>query len=80
MILWGVIFLEEVRVLVVKLVGLNWIKLEVVGINSKRYYDFILILEEIVKLEYIGILLYDFSGDFEVVFFYLEGFWIWNVF
>ncbi|WP_069587902.1 hypothetical protein [Neomoorella thermoacetica] len=79
-LLRGPIFPEEVRVLAVKPLGSNRIKLEAVGVGSRRYYDPVLTLEELGELECAGTSAFDFSGDPERAFLYLEGLRIRNAF
>ncbi|HHV78171.1 MAG TPA: DUF3883 domain-containing protein [Firmicutes bacterium] len=76
----GSIFPEPVKVVAIRDIGSKMVKIEAVGVNSRRYYDPILGPDElatIVKSSEHHLVL---SGEAEHVFLYLEGMRIRNAF
>ncbi|WP_287194335.1 helicase-related protein [Syntrophothermus sp.] len=76
----GPIFPEPVKVVAIRDIGSKMVKIEAVGVNSRRYYDPILgpnELATIVKSSEHHLVL---SGEAEHVFLYLEGMRIRNAF
>ncbi|NVM56067.1 MAG: helicase, partial [Candidatus Helarchaeota archaeon] len=72
-VLEGPFWREHVRVISSKTVGGLRIKLEVVGVNSERYYHQILSEEDLKKLKVAKESKIDFSGDPEAFFLATEG-------
>lgn len=76
----GSIFPEPVKVLVVRPVGSSRIKIEAVGLNSRRYYDPVLSYDELAGLVRSREHALEFTGNPEHVFLFLEGMRIRNAF
>jgi superfamily II DNA or RNA helicase len=79
-ILKGPFWPEKVRVISVKRISENQIKIEAVGLETQRFYNPILSIEEINKIEIIEEKPFQFTGDGESVFLYLESHRIRNAF
>ncbi|WP_027356903.1 helicase-related protein [Desulfofundulus thermocisternus] len=78
-IVCGPIFPEPVKVVAVRFIG-PMIKLEAVGVNSKKYYDSILSPDELAAITKSSEHRLEFTGDAEDVFLFLEGNRIRNAF
>lgn len=79
-ILRGSFWPEKVRVVSVKSIGENQIKIEAVGLETQRFYNPILSFEDIETIEVIEEKPFQFSGDGESLFLYLESHRIRNAF
>ncbi|MEW5762372.1 MAG: DEAD/DEAH box helicase, partial [Bacillota bacterium] len=79
-IITGSLFPEPVRVIAVRPIGSNRLKIEAVGATSKRYYDPILGPDELAALTVAREDALRFTGEAENVFLYLEGMRIRNAF
>ena len=79
-ILRGSFWPEKVRVISVKSIGENQIKIEAVGLDTQRFYNPILSLEDVKTVEVIEEKPFQFSGDGESLFLYLESHRIRNAF
>lgn len=71
---------EKVRVISVKPIGENQIRIEAVGLETQRFYNPILSEKDITTIEIIEEKLFQFSGDGESLFLYLESHRIRNAF
>ncbi|NPV74523.1 MAG: DUF3883 domain-containing protein [Pelotomaculum sp.] len=79
-IITGPIFSEPVKVLACRTINPALIKIEAVGLHSKRYYDPILGPAEMAALTKFSEQHLEFSGEAENVFLFLEGTRIRNAF
>ncbi|MGH7799462.1 MAG: helicase-related protein [Thermodesulfobacteriota bacterium] len=79
-ILRGSFWPEKVKVISVKSIGENQIKIEAVGLETQRFYNPILSLEDIKTVEVIEEKPFQFTGDGESLFLYLESHRIRNAF
>ena len=79
-ILRGSFWPEKVRVISVKSIGENQIKIEAVGLETQRFYNPILSFEDIETIQVIEEKPFQFSGDGESLFLYLESHRIRNAF
>jgi hypothetical protein len=66
-ILKGSFWPEKVRVISVKTIGENQIRIEVVGVETQRFYNPILSLEDIKSIDIIEEKALQFTGDGETV-------------
>jgi superfamily II DNA or RNA helicase len=71
---------EKVRVISVKPIGDSQIKIEAVGVETQRFYNPILSLEDVKKIEVFEERVFQFSNDGESMFLYLESHRIRNAF
>jgi superfamily II DNA or RNA helicase len=71
---------EKVRVISVRSIGENQIKIEAVGLETHRFYNPILSLEDIKAVQVIEEKPFRFTGDGESLFLYLESHRIRNAF
>lgn len=74
------IFPEPVKVIAVKFIDQEMVKLEAIGVNSKKYYDPILNHAELDAIANSSDDGFKFTGDAEHVFLFLEGMRIRNAF
>ena len=79
-ILRGSFWPEKVRVISVKTIGENQIKIEAVSLDAQRFYNPILSNEDVKAIEVIEEKPFQFSGDGESLFLYLESHRIRNAF
>lgn len=79
-ILRGPFWPEKVRVVSVKLVGESQIRIEAVGLETKTFYNPILSEEDMKTIEVLEEKPFQFSGDGESLFLYLESHRIRNAF
>jgi len=79
-ILRGSFWPEKVRVISVKPIGDSQIKIEAVGLDTQRFYNPILSNEDVKAIEVIEEKPFQFSGDGESLFLYLESHRIRNAF
>lgn len=79
-ILKGSFWPEKVRVISVKTIGKNQIRIEAVGVETNSFYPSILTEEDIKTIEILGEKPYLFSADGESLFLYLESHRIRNAF
>ncbi|NPV53642.1 MAG: DUF3883 domain-containing protein [Firmicutes bacterium] len=80
MVIMGPMFPEPVRVLAARYIGSSRVKIEAVGVNSKKYYDPILGLDELSRLTTSQGDTLNFTGDGERLFLFLEAHRIRNAF
>jgi len=80
MLITAPVFPEPVKVLTVKPIGQNRVKIEAVGQHSRKYYDPILSHEDLAKISVPQEERLPFSGSAEAVFLYLEANRIRNAF
>ncbi len=73
-------FPEPVKVIAIKEIGPKMVKIEAVGVNSKRFYNPILSHKELAKVVRTSESSLVFSGEAEHVFLFLEGMRIRNAF
>jgi hypothetical protein len=71
---------EKVRVISVKPIGDNQIRIEAVGVETQRFYNPVLSSEDLEKIAVSEERVFKFSGDGESVFLYLESHRIRNAF
>ncbi|MDN5348387.1 MAG: hypothetical protein PWP65_1952, partial [Clostridia bacterium] len=76
----GPIFPEPVKVVAVRSIGPTMIKIEAVGVNSKKYYDPVLSPAELAAITKSSEHRLEFTGEAEHVFLFLEGMRIRNAF
>lgn len=76
----GPIFPEPVKVMAVRTFGSTMIKIEAVGVNSRKYYDAVLTPAELTAITRSVEHNLTFTGDAEHVFLFLEGNRIRNAF
>jgi hypothetical protein len=79
-ILKGSFWPEKVRVISVKPIGENQVRIEAVGLETQRFYNPILSLEDIKSVEVIEERPFQFTGDGESMFLFLESHRIRNAF
>ena len=79
-IIEGPFWRENIRVISAKSIGEDQLRIEAVGIDSKRFYDPILTQEDLSKIKIIEVKPFSFSGDGESMFLYLESHRIRNAF
>lgn len=79
-ILQGPFWPEKVRVISVKPIGRNQLKIEAVGLDTRTFYNPILSTEELAKIEILEQKIVQFTGDAESLFLYLESHRIRNAF
>ena len=80
MVITAPIFPEPVKVMNVRHIGIDKIKLEAIGQNTRMYYDPILGPEELSQIKIPQEKTFSFTGDAEDVFLYLEANRIRNAF
>jgi superfamily II DNA or RNA helicase len=71
---------EKVRVISVKPIGDNQVRIEAVGVETQRFYNPVLSSEDLEKIAVSEERVFKFSGDGESVFLYLESHRIRNAF
>jgi superfamily II DNA or RNA helicase len=71
---------ETVRVISVKPIGNSQLRIEAVGLQTNRFYNPILPLMDLDKIEFVGEGSFTFQGDAESLFLYLESHRIRNAF
>ncbi|MDM3861688.1 MAG: helicase-related protein [Aphanizomenon gracile PMC644.10] len=79
-IICGDKFPEPVKVLSSKMIGTSRVKIEAVGINSDKYYQPVIPIQELINLQEQKDVQFQFTGNPESVFLYLEGTRIRNAF
>src|SRR4030042_5393186 len=79
-ILRGPFWPEKVRVISVRQIGDNQIRIEAVGLETQRFYNPILSLADIKSIEIISDKPFQFTGDGESLFLFLESHRIRNAF
>ena len=79
-ILRGPFWPEKVRVISVRQIGDNQIRIEAVGLETQRFYNPILSLADIKSIEIISEKPFQFTGDGESLFLFLESHRIRNAF
>jgi len=79
-ILRGPFWPEKVRVISVKSIGANQLKIEAVGLETKTFYNPVLSLDDLNKIEILEQRAFQFTGDGESLFLYLESHRIRNAF
>lgn len=79
-ILEGPFWPEAVRVISVKVLGENQVRIEAVGIKTERFYNPILSYEDLKSVRIKGEKILKFTGDGESLFLYLESHRIRNAF
>lgn len=79
-IICGPIFPEPVKVIAVRPIGQTMIKIEGVGVDSKKYYDPILSADQAATITKSSEYSLEFTGEAEHVFLFLEGMRIRNAF
>ena len=72
-IICGDKFPEPVKVLSSKMIGTSRVKIEAVGINTNKYYDPVIPIQELIDLQEQKDLQFQFTGNPESVFLYLEA-------
>ncbi len=79
-ILKGPFWPENVRIISTRVIGENQIKIEAVGVETKRFYNPILSLEDIKSITIIEEKALQFTGDGEFLFLFLEAHRIRNAY
>jgi hypothetical protein len=79
-ILKGSFWPEKVRVISVKSIGDNQVRIEAVGLDTQRFYNPILSLEDINSIQILEEKPFQFTGDGESLFLFLESHRIRNAF
>lgn len=79
-VLEGPYWQEKVKVISVKRIGVKQLRIEVVGVDTSRYYNPVLSLEDLSKIQITEEKPFSFSADGESLFLYLESHWIRNAF
>lgn len=79
-ILKGSFWPEKVRVISVKDIGQNQVRIEAVGLETQRYYNPILSEDDLKSIEIIEERPFQFTGDGESLFLYIEAHRIRNAF
>ncbi len=72
-IVCGPIFPEPVKVVAIRSIGPTMVKIEAVGVNSRKYYDPVLNSDELAAITKSSEYCHEFSGEAEHVFLFLEG-------
>ncbi len=79
-ILKGSFWPENVRVISVKAIGENQIRIEAVGVETQRFYNPVLSSEDIKSIQIIEGKIFQFTGDGESLFLFLESHRIRNAY